>query len=103
MSEYSNRNDNARGRAGAAQTQQSDESSEARGGIENKPKDWEDRRNVAVWFRNRNKREDWHADFEGVMAVEELQDEDKCWINIKVRTDRRGEMPLSVTLKRPKR
>jgi hypothetical protein len=99
MSGYSSRNGNARGRAGAAQNQQSDGSSESRGGIENKPKDWEDRRNATAGFRNRKKSEDWHADFEGVMVVEELQDGDKCWIDIKVRTNSRAEKYLSVTLK----
>jgi hypothetical protein len=65
-----------------------------------KPKqDWEDRRNAAACFKNRDKREDWHADFIGMMVTEELPAGTKCWVNIRKRLTRKGEVYLSVVLK----
>jgi hypothetical protein len=63
-------------------------------------KDYEDRRNSAACFKNPNKTEDWHADFTGVMVVEGLKDGDKCWVNVSVRSSRRAERYVSVTIKK---
>ena len=62
-------------------------------------KDYEDRRNAAACFRNQRKTEDWHPAYQGVMVVEGLKDGDKCWVNVHVRTSRRGEKYLTVVLK----
>jgi hypothetical protein len=65
-----------------------------------KPKqDWEDRRNAAACFKNRDKREDWHADFLGMMVTEDLPAGTKCWVNIRKRLTRKGEVNLSVVLR----
>jgi hypothetical protein len=62
-------------------------------------KDFEDRRNAAACFRNQNKSEDWHPAYQGVMVVEGLTDGAKLWVNVHVRTSRRGEKYISVVLK----
>jgi hypothetical protein len=59
-------------------------------------KDYEDRRNAAACFRNPNKAEDWHADFTGLAVVEGLRDGDKVWVNVYIRTDKKGRKFLSV-------
>lgn len=64
-----------------------------------KSKDHEDRRNAAACFKNKDKREDWHADYAGVMVVAGLREGDKVWVNVHERTSRKGEQYLSVTLK----
>jgi hypothetical protein len=63
-------------------------------------KDYEDRRNAAACFRNQRKTEDWHPAYQGVMVVEGFKDGDKLWVNVHVRTSRRGEKYISVVLKR---
>ena len=63
-------------------------------------KDFEDRRNAAACFRNQNKTEDWHPSYVGVMVTEDLPAGTKCWVNVYVRTSRRGEKYVSVVLKR---
>jgi hypothetical protein len=62
-------------------------------------KDYEDRRNAAACFKN-EKSEDWHADYKGVLVSEDLPAGAKCWVNVYVRTSRKGEKYLSVVLKR---
>lgn len=65
-----------------------------------KPKqDWEDRRNAAACFKNRDKREEWHADYIGVLVPENLQNGTKCWVSVRKRLTRKGETYLSVVLK----
>jgi hypothetical protein len=62
--------------------------------------DFEDRRNAAACFKNQNKSQDWHADYKGVLVVEDLPTGTKCWVNCYIRTSRKGEKYLSVVLKR---
>jgi hypothetical protein len=62
-------------------------------------KDFEDRRNAAACFRNKGKKEYWHADYQGVAVVEGLRDGLKIWINIIERISHRGDKYLSVVLK----
>jgi hypothetical protein len=62
-------------------------------------KDFEDRRNAAACFRNQRKTEDWHPAYQGVMVVEGFRDGDKLWVNVHVRTSRKGEKYVSVVLK----
>lgn len=59
----------------------------------------ETRRNAAACFKNLNKVEVWHAAFTGAMVVEGLKDGQKLWVNIYIRTDRKGRKYLSVVLK----
>jgi hypothetical protein len=61
--------------------------------------DWEDRRNAAACFKNQNKTEDWHADFLGVMVTEELPAGTKCWVSVRKRLTRNGDIYVSVVLK----
>jgi hypothetical protein len=61
--------------------------------------DWEDRRNVAACFKNRNKKEEWHPEFVGVMVTENLPAGTKCWVTVKKRLTRKGEVYVTVTLK----
>jgi hypothetical protein len=63
-------------------------------------KDFEDRRNAAACFRNQHKSEDWHPSYVGVMVTEHLPAGTKCWVNVHVRTSRKGEKYVSVVLKR---
>lgn len=68
----------------------------------NQNQGYEDRRNAAACFANRHKREDWQADFVGVMVVEGLPTDGKVWVNIKERTSRNGQRYLSVVLQEAK-
>jgi len=61
-------------------------------------KAYEDRRNSAACFKNRDKREDWHADYLGVM-VTDLPAGTKCWVSVRKRLTRKGEVYVSVVLK----
>jgi hypothetical protein len=61
--------------------------------------DQETRRNAANCFCNPNKQEDWHADFTGCLVTEDLPAGTKCWVNVRIRTSKRGEKFLSVVLK----
>jgi hypothetical protein len=61
--------------------------------------DWEDRRNAAACFKNQNKREEWHADFLGVMVTEDLPAGTRVWVNVRKRLTRKGEVYVSVVLK----
>jgi hypothetical protein len=61
--------------------------------------DQETRRNAANCFRNPNRTEDWHANFTGCLVTEDLPAGTKCWVNVYVRTSKRGEKYLSVVLK----
>ena len=60
---------------------------------------YEDRRNAAACFRNKNKTEDFHPAYVGVMVVEGFKDGDKLWVNVHVRMSRTGEKYVSVVLK----
>lgn len=60
---------------------------------------YEDRRNAAACFKNRNKREEWHPDFVGVMVTENLPAGTKCWVSVKKRLTRKGDVYITVTLK----
>jgi hypothetical protein len=62
-------------------------------------KTYEDRRNAAACFKNKNKREEWHADYLGMMVTEDLPPGTKCWVNVRKRLTRKGEVYLSVVLK----
>jgi hypothetical protein len=62
-------------------------------------KDFEDRRNASACFPNRDKSEDWHCDYQGVLVAENLTDGARVWVNIHQRTDRKGRPYLSVVLK----
>ena len=62
-------------------------------------KDHENRRNAAACFRNKKKVEDWHADFSGCLVTEALPAGTPCWVNIYVKTDKKGRKFLSVVLK----
>jgi hypothetical protein len=62
-------------------------------------KDLENRRNSAGCFRNRDKREDWYADYLGVTVVEDLPTGSKVWVNVRERKTRKGETYLTVSLK----
>jgi hypothetical protein len=61
--------------------------------------DWEDRRNAAACRKNRNKTEEWHPDFVGVMVTENLPAGTRCWVTVKKRADRKGDIYLTVTIK----
>jgi len=61
--------------------------------------DYEDRRNAAACFKNRNKREEWHPEFVGVMVTENLPAGTKCWVTVKKRLTRKGDVYVTVTLK----
>src|ERR1700745_81828 len=63
-------------------------------------RDYEDRRNAAACFRNKDKKEDWHADYQGVAVVEGLRDGDKVWANVRESASSKGDRYVSVTLKR---
>ena len=69
------------------------------GGL-NYDKGYESRRNAASCFKNSEKRENWHADYKGVLVTEDLPAGSKCWVNVYVRTSRKGEQYLSVVLRR---
>jgi hypothetical protein len=60
---------------------------------------YEERRNSAACFANRNRTESWHADFVGVTVTEGLHDGCKCWVSVKKRLDRNGKLYVSVSLK----
>jgi hypothetical protein len=60
---------------------------------------YENRRNTAACHPNRDKCEPHHADFNGVMVTDELPAGTRCWVNIRIRTDRHGAKYLSVILK----
>lgn len=62
--------------------------------------DWEDRRNAAACFKNKNKTEKWHADFLGLMVTEELPAGTRLWVNVRKRLTRKGDVYVSVVLKR---
>ncbi len=62
-------------------------------------KDFEDRRNAAACFKNPAKREGWHPDYVGVLVTEDLPAGTKCWVNVRKRLTRKGEVYVSVTLK----
>jgi len=62
--------------------------------------DWEDRRNAAACFKNEKKTEDWHADFLGLMVTEELPAGTRLWVNVRKRLTRKGDVYVSVVLKR---
>ena len=78
--------------------------SNARPEAAGKPKeqDWEDRRNAAACFKNEKKTEDWHADFLGLMVTEELPAGTRLWVNVRKRLTRKGDVYVSVVLKRQK-
>lgn len=59
----------------------------------------ETRRNAANCFRNPNRTEDWHANFTGCLVTEELPAGTKCWVNVSIRTTKKGDKYLSVVLK----
>jgi hypothetical protein len=63
-------------------------------------KDYENRRNAAACFKNKDKAETWQSEFTGVMVTEDLPMGTKVWVNIYERTDRYGTPYLSVVLKR---
>jgi hypothetical protein len=65
--------------------------------------DWEDRRNAAACFKNKTKTEDWHADFLGLMVTEDLPAGTRLWVNVRKRLTRKGEVYVSVVLKRQER
>jgi hypothetical protein len=60
---------------------------------------YENRRNTAACHPNRAKCEPHHADFSGLMVVDDLRAGTRCWVNIRLRIDRRGAKYLSVILK----
>lgn len=62
-------------------------------------KDFEHCRNAAACFPNRDKSEEWHTDFIGVTAVENLPTGSKVWINIRERIARNGQTFFVVSLK----
>jgi hypothetical protein len=64
--------------------------------------DWEDKRNAAACFKNENKTEDWHADFLGLMVTEDLPAGTRLWVNVRKRLTRKGDVYVSVVLKRQK-
>jgi len=59
----------------------------------------EQRRNSAACFKNPNKREEWHADFIGVLVAEDLPTGSKVWINVPQKIDKKGRPFLSVSLR----
>jgi hypothetical protein len=59
----------------------------------------ETRRNSAACFANPRKRENWQADFIGVMVTENLPAGTKCWVNVTKRLDKHGKVFVTVTLK----
>ena len=61
--------------------------------------DWEDRRNAAACRKNRNKTEEWHPEFVGLMVTENLPTGTRCWVTVKKRLTRKGDVYLTVTLK----
>jgi hypothetical protein len=63
-------------------------------------KRYEDRKNSAVCFRNRKKLEPWMADFTGVMRLEGVQDGNRVWVNVSIRSSRRAEQYVSVSISR---
>jgi hypothetical protein len=62
---------------------------------------YEDQRDSAACFENRLRTEDWQAQFVGVMTIgEELKPGDKVWVHIWVRSSRRAEKYVSISIKR---
>lgn len=61
------------------------------------------KRNAAACFKNPNKTEDWHCDFTGALVAEGLQDGEKFWVNVYIRTDKKGRKYLSVVLRPEKK
>lgn len=100
MTNYSDGGDqNARHEPGAGKSDWN-QGSQTQPAQASNTKDYEDRRNAAACFRNQRKTEDWHPAYQGVMVVEGFKDGDKLWVNVHVRTSRRGEKYISVILKR---
>lgn len=62
-------------------------------------KDYETRRNAAACFKNKDKVEDRHADFTGVLVTEGIPDGTKVWVNLYERKDRHGRPYFSVVLR----
>jgi hypothetical protein len=81
---------------GARKFESNQSKSQSRDGFN---KDFEDRRNAAACFKNQ-KSGDWHADYKGVLVTEDLPDGTKCWVNVYIRTSRKGEKHLRIVLKR---
>lgn len=65
MGEYPSENENAPGDRGARKNVSASSNACQQPAGKPKEQDWEDRRNAAACFKNRDKREDWHADFLG--------------------------------------
>jgi len=77
--------------------------SNAQPGANGKPEqDYETRRNAAACFKNEKKTEDWHADFLGLMVTEDLPAGTRLWVNVRKRLTRKGDVYVSVVLKRQK-
>jgi hypothetical protein len=92
-------NQNTRREPGAGKSDSWTTRSESQAGQPGNNKAYEERRNAAACFRNQRKTEDWHPAYRGVMVVEGLKDGDKLWVDVHVRTSRRGEKYISVVLK----
>jgi hypothetical protein len=87
------------GRQAAAPTNQKKNASPLgnRSSSEGQAGPYEDRRNSAACFANPKKTEPWHADFVGVVVME---DGGKFWVSVKKRLDRHGKTYVTVTLKK---
>jgi hypothetical protein len=94
-----NGNQNARHEPGAGKSDWNQRSQPQPSQASNS-KDYEDRRNAAACFKNEKKTEDWHADFLGLMVTEELPAGTRLWVNVRKRLTRKGDVYVSVVLKR---
>jgi hypothetical protein len=92
-------NDNARRNPGARENDSKRRDTQPQPESDGNKKDYENKRNAAACFKNQKKTEDWHADFVGVAVVEGLRDGDKVWVNVHLRTSRKGEDYVSIVLR----
>jgi hypothetical protein len=65
----------------------------------NQNQDYEDKRMASACFSNENKREEWMADYTGVMVTDDLPANTKCWVNVRERISKTGRRYLSVVLR----
>jgi hypothetical protein len=93
-------NQDARGEPGAGKSDHGLGQSQSQAGQPGNTKSYEDRRNASACFKNDKKTEDWHADFLGLMVTEDLPAGTRVWVNVRKRLTRKGEVYISVVLKR---
>jgi len=63
------------------------------------PRGFENHRNSAACFLNKNKREKWNADYIGCLVVEDLPTGSKHWVNISERKRKNGDTYLAMVLR----